>query len=56
MDELVGSIAALFITIVVFLIFRFVVLWYWKINVAIDLLKSIDEKLDRLPRSSGFGG
>lgn len=48
MGQVAGSIVALIIAIIIFLIFRFVVLWYWKINVAIDLLRSIDEKLDRL--------
>jgi hypothetical protein len=45
------------IWIVLFLIFRAIVLWYWRINEGIALLKSIDEKLARIvantPQSSG---
>ncbi len=43
-----GFIAAVAIMVVIFLICRAVVLWYWKVNEAIALLKSIDEKLGRL--------
>jgi hypothetical protein len=45
------------IWIALFLIFRAIVLWYWRINEGIALLKSIDAKLDRIagntPESSG---
>lgn len=33
---------------VLFLIFRAIVLWYWRVNEGIALLKSINEKLDRI--------
>jgi hypothetical protein len=45
------------IWIVLFLIFRAIVLWYWRVNEGIALLKSIDEKLERIagntPESNG---
>jgi hypothetical protein len=47
----------LVVAIVGFLIFRAIVLWYWRISEGIALLKSIDEKLDRIagntPESNG---
>jgi hypothetical protein len=50
-------IVALAIGIVLFLIFRAIVLWYWRINEGIALLRSINEKLDRIaaktPESDG---
>jgi hypothetical protein len=36
------------ILFVIFLIFRFIVLWYWRVNETVALLKSIDEKLGRM--------
>ena len=39
---------AVAIWIALFLIFRAIVLWYWRVNEGIALLKSINEKLDRL--------
>jgi hypothetical protein len=55
-----GPLAAVVIAaiwIVLFLIFRAIVLWYWRINEGIALLKSIDEKLARIagntPESDG---
>jgi hypothetical protein len=36
------------IWIVLFLIFRAIVLWYWWVNEGNALLKSIDAKLDRI--------
>jgi hypothetical protein len=44
----VGIFWILSITVVLFLFFRFIVLWYWRVNEAISLLKSIDEKLGRM--------
>jgi hypothetical protein len=45
------------IWIALFLICRAIVLWYWRINEGIALLKSIDEKLGRIagstPESNG---
>jgi hypothetical protein len=39
------------IAVVIFLVFREIVLWYWKVNQVVALLKSIDAKLGRsLPR------
>jgi len=36
---------SLFITLIVLLICREIVCWYWKINEALTTLKAIDEKL-----------
>jgi hypothetical protein len=41
-------IAMLTVAVVLFLVFRFIVLWYWRVNEALALLKSIDEKLGRM--------
>jgi hypothetical protein len=44
------------ILVVIFLIFRFIVLWYWRVNETVALLKSIDAKLARmLPRENQIG-
>ncbi|HEX4242343.1 MAG TPA: hypothetical protein VHZ53_13105 [Steroidobacteraceae bacterium] len=52
MDSAAGGFASLIamlaIIIVIFLICRAIVLWYWRVNEAIALLKGIDEKLGRL--------
>ena len=40
------------IWIVLFLIFRAIVLWYWRVNEGIALLKSISEKLGRIAGST----
>jgi hypothetical protein len=42
------AIVAAVIWIILFLIFRAIVLWYWRVNEGIALLKSINEKLDRI--------
>jgi hypothetical protein len=43
--------SALAIWALIFLVFRVIVLWYWKVNQIVVLLKSVDEKLGRmLPR------
>jgi hypothetical protein len=39
---------ALAIWALVFLVFRVIVLWYWKVNQVVALLKSIDAKLGRM--------
>jgi hypothetical protein len=39
---------ALAMAVVLFLVFRFIVLWYWRVNEAVSLLRSIDEKLGRM--------
>jgi hypothetical protein len=36
------------IATILFLICRAIVLWYWRVNEGIALLKSIDEKLGRM--------
>ena len=52
MDSILGLIITLALTVALFLIFRAIVLWYWRINEAVTLLKSIDEKLGRMtPRA-----
>lgn len=33
----------LVVLVVLFFVFRFVLLWYWRINEAIDLLKQIEQ-------------
>jgi hypothetical protein len=48
MESLVGFFAALAIMVVLFLIFRAMVIWYFRIGETIELLKSIDEKLGRI--------
>jgi hypothetical protein len=52
MNNGIGSVLiALAIWALVFLVFRVIVRWYWKVNQVVALLKSIDEKLGRmLPR------
>ena len=47
-----GFFFALLVFVVIFFICRAIVLWYWRVGEAINLLKSIDEKLGRMtPRS-----
>ncbi|MGA2189464.1 MAG: hypothetical protein ABSH33_13105 [Steroidobacteraceae bacterium] len=47
-----GSVIYLAVIVVIFLVCRFIVLWYWRVNEGIALLKSIDEKLGRMaPRA-----
>jgi hypothetical protein len=43
-----GLIAILAIGILLFLVCRAIVLWYWRVGEAIDLLKSIDARLARM--------
>lgn len=52
MNSGIGSVLiALAVWALVFLVFRVIVLWYWKVNQVVALLKAIDEKLGRmLPR------
>jgi hypothetical protein len=49
------SIAALAITVLIFLVFRAIVLWYWRVNVAVELLKEINEKLERIAAATPAG-
>jgi hypothetical protein len=59
MDPGVTALIAIALCVVVFMICRAIVLWYWRVNEAISLLKSIDEKLGVLaantPRSPTIG-
>jgi hypothetical protein len=48
MDPRITPFIAVAVWIVLFLVFRVVVLWYWKVNKAIDLLQQINEKLGRM--------
>jgi len=43
-----GALIAVAVAVVLFLVFRFIVLWYWRVNEAVALLRSIDEKLGRM--------
>ncbi len=53
-NGIVGGIAAFAIVVVIFLIFRAIVLWYWRVGEAIALLKSIDDsEISRLVRNVG---
>ena len=55
MDEAIGVLVGMLVGIVVlFLIFREVVCWYWKINTTLTVLQSIDEKLGTLLGSSSL--
>jgi len=45
MDNLITFLMALGIILVIFLVAREIVCWYWKINEALATLKSIDDKL-----------
>jgi hypothetical protein len=44
----VELITSVLIIALIFLVIRALVLWYWRVNVAIDLLTSIDAKLGQL--------
>jgi Tfp pilus assembly protein PilW len=43
--KLMALLVSLFITLILLLICREIVCWYWKINEALATLKAIDEKL-----------
>jgi hypothetical protein len=47
-SELIGIVAGLAILLIVFLICRAIVLWYWKIDRVVDLLERIEEHLSKL--------
>jgi len=53
MDALGGVILVLLIAALLFLVCRAIVLWYWRIGEAIDLLKGINEKLGRIAERPG---
>jgi hypothetical protein len=47
-----SAIAYLVVSVLLFLVFRAVVLWYWKVNEGLALLKSIDGRLAQLANSA----
>lgn len=47
-NQLILVLVAVAIAILGFLILRAMVLWYWRVNEQIALLKNIDEKLGRM--------
>lgn len=47
-NDIAAPIVVLLIAVLIFFIFRALVLWYWRIGEAINLLRSIDEKLGRM--------
>ena len=53
MDETVGVVLiCLVVGLIVWLICRELICWYWKINKAIGLLESIDQRLKTLADAS----
>jgi hypothetical protein len=44
MQELIAGLFVMAIMVGLFLLFRHAVLWYWKINEIVELLKAIKEK------------
>ena len=55
MDLLTGLVMLVVVVAVLvamFLLLRQLALWYWRINEAVELLKSIDEKLSRMATPS----
>jgi hypothetical protein len=51
-DSIGNFLLTLLILIVVFLIFREILCWYWKINERISILKEINRKLDMVSNRS----
>lgn len=47
-EPIVGILTALVILIIIFLILRELVMWYWKINERIELQKETNELLKKL--------
>jgi hypothetical protein len=47
-EPIIGILTALVILIVIFLIIRELVMWYWKINERIELQKETNELLKKL--------
>ncbi len=56
MNSVMSPIAALVLAILLFLIFRAIVLSYWRVNETVALLKSIDEKLGRIALREPYVG
>ena len=48
--------ATIVIWVLLFLLFRALWLWYWRVNHIVELLKGIDEKLDRIANASQASG
>ena len=42
------AVVAIVVLVVLFLIFRAIVLWYWRVNESVELLDGINEKPQRL--------
>ncbi len=55
-NGIVGSLFALVVLVLIFLVCRAIVLWYWRVGEAIDLLKSIDEKLGHMATREPYIG
>lgn len=53
MDKLLIPIIVITVTVAIFLIFRAVVLWYWKINRIVVLLEDIESHLNHGDSDSG---
>lgn len=54
-DVIGGMLGGLVVMLLVFLILREVMCWYWKINEVVGLLKEISVKLDQRPASALAG-
>lgn len=50
-NGMAGLILVVALMVVIFLICRAIVLWYWRVNEAVELLKSIDQKLGAMAAS-----
>lgn len=46
--ELIGPLVALAVIVLLFLIFRAVMLWYWRINDIVGQLQGVNDKLERM--------
>ena len=47
-NGMAGMIVVVGLAVLLFLVCRVIVLWYWRVGEAIDLLKGINEKLGRI--------
>lgn len=56
MSGVIGPIIVLVLAVLLFLVFRAIVLWYWRVNETVTLLKSIDEKLERMAQREPYIG
>jgi len=48
MEAFIMLISMLIVLGIIFFVFRFAILWYWKINEMVSLLKSIEKNLKEL--------